>query len=55
VLLAFAGIDRNGLKRNSGFFEKKRHLGGVGRAAEIELQHVLTPLFVRHPDVPRQL
>jgi hypothetical protein len=50
VLLAFAGIDRNGLIRNSGFFEKKRHLGGIGRAAEIELQHVLAPLFVRQPD-----
>ena len=49
VLLAFAGVDRNGLIGESGFFQKERHLGRVGRAAKVELQHLHTSLLDEAP------
>jgi putative transposase len=39
MLLAFTRVDRNRLVGKSGFLEEERHLGRVGRAAVIELQH----------------
>jgi len=38
-LLALARVDGIGLVGQSGLFEEEGHLGGVGRAVEIELQH----------------
>ena len=45
-LLALAGIDGMRLVGQAGLLEEQRDLGGIGRAVEIELEHV-APLALR--------